>query len=78
MNHKVTVFSTPSCGYCKMAKEFLAKNNIPYTEKNVFDDLAAREDMIARSGQYGVPVIDIDGKLIVGFERGKMKELLGL
>ena len=61
-----------------MAKDFLTQNSIAYTEKNVFDDLAAREDMIARSGQYGVPVIDIDGKLIVGFERGRMKELLGL
>ena len=76
--HKITIFSTPTCGYCKLAKDFLQKQGIGYTEKDVFQDIAAREDMVARSGQYGVPVIDIDGQLIVGFDRGRMKELLGI
>lgn len=78
MNHKVTVFSTPSCGYCRLAKEFLKKNNVSFVEKDVFEDIVAREDMVARSGQYGVPVIDIDGTLVVGFDRGRIKELLGM
>lgn len=76
--HKVIVFSTSACGYCKMAKEFLKKNNIAFIEKDVFTDKSAQQDMVARSGQYGVPVIDIDGKLIIGFDRSRIKALLEL
>lgn len=74
----VTIFSTPTCVYCKMAKEFFQKNSIEYTEKNVADDLEAQQDMIARSGQMGVPVIDIDGELIIGFDKAKIAELLDI
>ncbi|MEK7502837.1 MAG: glutaredoxin domain-containing protein [Patescibacteria group bacterium] len=76
--HKVTIYTTPTCAYCKMAKEFFKQNNINYEEKNVLTDLKAREDMIHKSGQMGVPVIDVDGSLIVGFDRRRLAELLGI
>lgn len=75
---KVTIFTTPSCVYCKMTKEFFAKNSIIYEEKNVASDPAARDEMITKSGQLGVPVIDIDGKIIIGFDQPKLKEALGV
>ena len=71
----ITIYSTPSCVYCKMAKEYLTKKNIPYTEKDVASDMKAREDMVQKSGQLGVPVIDVDGNIIVGFDREKLNEL---
>ena len=74
----VTIYSTPSCVYCKMAKEFFKENNITYTEYNVAEDDEAREEMIEKSGQMGVPVIDIDGQLTVGFDKDRVKQLLGI
>ena len=76
--HKVTIFTTDSCMYCKMAKQFFKEKNVAYEEKNVGTDAAAREDMIKRSGQYGVPVIDVDGKLVIGFDKRALVDLLGL
>jgi len=73
---KVTIYSTPTCVYCKMAKEFLNANNISFTDHDVASDEKAREEMIQKTGQLGVPVIDIDGSIMVGFDKGKMKELL--
>jgi glutaredoxin len=61
-----------------MAKEFFEKNNIPFVEKDVAEDDAARDDMIKKSGQMGVPVIDIDGTIIVGFNKPQIVELLKL
>jgi len=75
---KVTVYSTPSCVYCKMAKEFFTKNNVAYEEFNVGSDLKAREEMVAKSHQLGVPVIDIDGKIIVGFDQKNIEGILGI
>lgn len=76
--HKVTIFTTPTCAYCKMAKEFFKKNNVQYDEKDVATDTVSREEMIKKSGQFGVPVIDIDGKIIIGFDQPKLKEALEL
>ncbi|MEN9342238.1 MAG: hypothetical protein RIQ54_494 [Candidatus Parcubacteria bacterium] len=59
-----------------MAKEFFEKNNVTFVEKDVAEDDAARDDMIKKSGQMGVPVIDIDGTIIVGFDKPKISELL--
>lgn len=73
---KVEIYSTPSCQYCKMAKEFFTANNVEYTEHDVAEDTAMRDQMIEKSGQMGVPVIDIEGELIVGFNEPKIKELL--
>jgi glutaredoxin 3 len=75
---EVKVYSTPTCPYCKMAKKFLEDNGIKYQDLNVAQDKAARGEMINKSGQMGVPVIDIDGELILGFNQAQLKEKLGL
>jgi glutaredoxin 3 len=75
---EVKVYSTPTCPYCKMAKKFLEDNGIKYQDLNVAEDKAARDEMINKSGQMGVPVIDIDGELILGFDQAQLKEKLGL
>lgn len=74
----ITIYSTPTCAYCKMAKDYLTSKQIPYAEVDVSRDQAAQQQMIAKSGQYGVPVIDVDGKIIVGFDKRKLDEYLGL
>lgn len=74
----VKVYSTPTCPYCHMAKKFLGDNNIPFEDLDVASDKAARDDMIRKSGQMGVPVIEIDGDIMVGFDQGALKEKLGL
>jgi glutaredoxin len=61
-----------------MAKEFFAKNNVAYSEFNVASDLKAREEMVGKSHQLGVPVIDIDGTIIVGFDQKRLEGALGL
>ncbi len=75
---KVTIYSTPSCVYCKMAKEFFAKNNVAYEEHNVASDMKAREEMVAKSHQLGVPVIDVDDQIIIGFDQKTLEQVLGL
>ena len=75
---KIIVYSTPTCPWCKLAKEFLTKNKIEFENKNVAGDPVVVEEMIKKSGQLGVPVIDIDGQIIVGFNKKKIAELLGL
>jgi glutaredoxin-like YruB-family protein len=75
---KVTIYSTPTCVYCKMAKEFFSKNNVAYEERNVASDLAARKEMVDKSHQMGVPVIDIDGTVVVGFDQKTIEGFLGL
>lgn len=75
---KVIIYTTPVCAYCQMAKDFFVKNNVAYEEKNVASDAQAREEMIQKSSQLGVPVIDIDGSVVVGFNKVKLAQLLGL
>ncbi|MEK7505521.1 MAG: glutaredoxin domain-containing protein, partial [Patescibacteria group bacterium] len=65
---KISIYTTPTCTYCQLAKDYFKNNGISYQEFNVATDLEKRKEMIERSGQMGVPVIDIDGKLMVGFE----------
>jgi len=74
----VIIYSTPTCVYCKMAKEFFKKNNIQYTDFNVAEDPKAREEMVKKSGQLGVPVIDIEGEIIVGFNQKELERILGI
>ena len=74
----VKIYSTPTCVYCKMAKEFFKKNNIQYQEYNVAEDEKAREEMVEKSHQLGVPVIDVDGEVFVGFNRPELERVLGL
>mgnify|MGYP001579532759 FL=1 len=73
---KVKIYTTPSCVYCKMAKEFFKANNVQYEELDVAKDINARNEMIQKSGQMGVPVIEIDGKVIVGFDDPEIKKAL--
>lgn len=74
----VTIYSTPTCPYCKMAKEWFGEKGVAYTEHDVASDQEKAEEMVKRSGQMGVPVIDIDGKIIVGFDKKAMAEALGI
>jgi glutaredoxin-like YruB-family protein len=75
---KVEIYSTPSCVYCNASKEFFKQNNVEYTEYNVATDIPKRNEMIEKSGQMGVPVILIDGELVVGFDKPRLTELLGI
>lgn len=74
----VTIYTTPTCVYCKMTKEFFQENNVEYTEKDVSTDAAARDEMIQKSGQMGVPVVDVEGEFVVGFDKEKLSSLLGI
>jgi len=78
MTHTIKLYTTPWCVYCKMTKEFFSKNNIQYQEFDVAADEQARNEMVQKSGQMGVPVIDVDGKIIIGFDQPRLKEALGL
>ncbi len=75
---KVKVYSTPFCPYCTMAKEFLKKHGLKFEEINVQENRGAAIEMVEKSGQSGVPVIEVDGKIIVGFDEKKLREALGL
>lgn len=75
---KVQIYSTPSCVYCNMAKDFFKSNGVNYDEFNVATDLVKRHEMIDKSGQMGVPVIVIGDEIIVGFDESKVADLLGV
>ncbi len=78
MAKRVTVYSTPTCPYCIRAKQFLTENNIPFENCDVSLDQQKAEEMIQKSGQMGVPVLDIEGEIIVGFDKERIKSALGL
>lgn len=78
MAKKVVVYSTPTCPFCMRAKQYLKESHIEFTDIDVSADQAAAQKMIDKSGQMGVPVLDIDGEMIVGFDKEKIKEALGL
>ena len=75
---KVIVYSTPSCPYCVMAKDFLKENKVAFEDVNVAADRARAQEMIDKSGQMGVPVLDIGGVIIVGFNRDAIRHALGI
>lgn len=77
MSAKVKVYSTPTCPYCVMVKKFLQEELVEYEDLNVGDDEAARAEMIKKSGQMGVPVLDINGKIIIGFDKEATRKALG-
>ncbi len=72
----IIIYSTPTCHFCHAAKDFFKENNIEFTEKDVSIDKEGATEMVKKSGQMGVPVIDIDGDITVGFDEGKLKSLL--
>ncbi len=74
----VSIYTTPTCTYCRAAKEFFKENNIAYNEYDVAADPVKRAEMIDLTGQLGVPVIKINDKVVVGFNRTKVAELLGV
>lgn len=75
---KVEIYSTPTCTYCAAAKDFFKKNGVEYTEYNVASDQARRAEMLEKSGQMGVPVIDVGGDIVVGFDQKVLSDLLAV
>ncbi len=78
MDKHVTIYSTPTCHFCQMAKEFFTEHNIPFTNYDVATDTVKRQEMIQMTRQLGVPVIVIDGTAVVGFDREKLAAKLGV
>ena len=78
MEKKVKIYSTPTCPYCIKTKKFLKDNNIDFKDIDVSSDQSKAQEMIQKSGQMGVPILDINGEIIVGFDQGKIKQALGL
>lgn len=76
--HRVVVFTTPTCSWCARAKSYLRAQNVRFKEVDVSRDARAARDLVRRTGQMGVPVIEIDGRPIVGFDQAKVDRLLGL
>jgi len=72
----VSIYTTPTCGYCRVAKDFFRKNGVSFTEYDVSRDPRKAEEMVRKSGQMGVPVIDVHGRVIVGFNQGEIERAL--
>ncbi len=75
---KIIIYSLPTCPYCRGLKAYLDEKKIEYTDYNVADDQEKAQEMIDKSGQMGVPVIDIEGKIIIGFDQAGINQALGL
>ena len=78
MDKKVTIYSTPTCHFCQMSKDFLTEKGIAYTEYDVAHDLEKRQEMIQKSGQMGVPVIFVGEEMIIGFDKERLTSTLGI
>jgi glutaredoxin-like YruB-family protein len=76
MGKQVTIYSTPTCHFCHSAKAFFDEKGVAYTDYNVATDMDKRKEMIDMTGQLGVPVIRIGDDVVVGFDEGKVRELL--
>lgn len=72
---KVLIYTSPTCAWCKKTKEFFQQNKVKYEERNIVEEKYAKE-AIDKSGQMGVPVIEIDGKIIVGYDEPALKKVL--
>jgi len=75
---EVTIYSTPTCHFCHAAKDFFTEHGVKFTDYNVATDLEKRKEMIEKSGQMGVPVINVDNQVIVGFDEEKLREALAI
>lgn len=75
---KIKIYSTPTCPYCVTLKEFLREKGIEFEDIDVAQNSEAREEIIQKSGQMGVPVVDIGGEIIVGFDKEKISKLLSI
>lgn len=78
MDKQVTIYTTPTCHFCHMSKEFFTENSVSYTEHDVANDPAQRQEMIDKSGQMGVPVIFVGEEMVIGFDKRRLSELLGI
>lgn len=78
MANKVLVYSTPTCPYCVRLKQYLTENKVVFENYDVGTDHAKADDMVKKSNQMGVPVLDIDGKIIIGFDKPAIQQALGL
>jgi glutaredoxin-like YruB-family protein len=78
MDKTVTIYSTPTCHFCQMTKDFLKEKGIAYTEHDVAHDLEKRQEMIQKSGQMGVPVIFVGDVMIIGFDQERLVSTLGI
>ncbi len=78
MAKNVKIYSTPTCPFCIRAKQFLKDGNVPFEDIDVSTDTRKAREMMDKTGQMGVPVLDIDGEIIVGFDKDRIKELLGI
>ena len=78
MNHEVTVYTSPTCSWCEAVKDYLRAREIDFEEVDVSEDSDRAQELVEKSGQYGVPVVDIDGEMVVGFDRPRIDALLGL
>ena len=78
MSSGITIYSTPTCPWCHKVKQYLTENGISFTDVNVADDAAKAEEMVRKSEQMGVPVIEIDGEIIVGYDKERIDKLLNL
>ena len=78
MAKSVMIYSTPACPFCIRAKQFLKENNIAYDDIDVSSNQIKAQEMMSKSGQMGVPVLDIEGEIIVGFDKTKIREALGI
>ena len=74
----VIIYTTPTCVYCKMAKDWFQENNIQYQEYDLSQDAVKRDEIIKKTGQMAVPVIEIDGEFVLGFDKTKLSEMLGI
>ncbi len=75
---KIVIYSTPTCHFCSLAKDYFNKNNIQFETFDVASNLEKRKEMVEKSGQLGVPVILIDNQVIVGFDKSHIDQVLGL
>ncbi|MSR73134.1 NrdH-redoxin [Candidatus Parcubacteria bacterium] len=75
---KVSIYSTPTCHFCNLAKEYFKQNNVAFENFNVAEDSVKREEMVERSGQMGVPVIIVDSDIVIGFNKPLLAQLLGI
>ncbi len=74
----ITIYSTPTCVYCKSLKEYFTEKNIKFQEIDVAENEKELEKMVAISGQMGVPVVDLDGEVVIGFDRARIDQILKL
>jgi glutaredoxin-like YruB-family protein len=74
----VTIYSADWCAFCHAAKQYLDSKGVSFTERNVENDMSAAQESVSKSGQMGIPVLDINGQIIVGFDRPRIDAALGL